>query len=502
MNPQQIRNDDLDIIRRDNQAEWGEADWTLLDDRRGDLPEFPLNVFSDDLREFLGRAAIGAGVTIGHVVVPLLSIASGLVGNSRRVKASPAWVEPLAIWVALVGNSGTGKTPGIGVTTSALVSIDRNRKEMIGALERKHETKVETAKAAHKKWLREVDDATEAGTPPPSMPPEAVKVPPFVTPRLYVSTSTIEKIAPLIRARPAGLVLIADELAGLFSTMSRYSNGSDREFWLEAWNGKPYRVERVGNTAVDLDHLLVGIVGGFQPDKVSRAFDGDNDGFYARFCFAWPDEPPYRPLSQEIEAVTPELVNALSRLIRLSEPTEDVFVPRDLPLTRDASDTFEQFRERLHGQKVGLDGREREWWSKGATQVLRLAGTIALLEWAWSAEAAELVEIGNPSMEAAITIWSEFFWPHSRACLRQVGLTKTQADARRVLLWCKRERVDEIRVLEARRDALGQTLDAKQTEDLLDTLTNRGWLRKCTTQTRGRPLHRWTVNPILNAGIQ
>jgi hypothetical protein len=39
------------------------------------------------------------------------------------------------------------------------------------------------------------------------------------------------------------MLFIGDELAGLFLNMSRYSNGSDREFWLEAWNGGCFTVE-------------------------------------------------------------------------------------------------------------------------------------------------------------------------------------------------------------------------------------------------------------------
>ena len=175
-----------------------------------------------------------------------------------------------------------------------------------------------------------------------------------------------------------------------------------------------------------------------------------------------------------------------------------VFVPKTLPLSVEAAETFEQFRQTLHEGKQSLDGREREWWSKGATQVLRLAGTLALLEWAWSGETADLTEIGNPSVEAALDIWATYFWPHSRACLRQVGQTKETANARRVLRWCKREKITEIGVENARREALGKTLDARQTEDLLDTLMKRGWLKKTTTQTKGRPRHRWEVNPALH----
>ena len=498
-----LHRDDLRVIINDNAAEWGQPDWSILDTRRGNLPDFPADIFTDRLRAYLERAAAGAGVTVAHVAVPLLAISSGLVGCSRMVQASTSWREPIALWAVVVGSSGAGKTPGISVTTAALTSIEKDRRSRISELERRHQTKTEAAKAAHKKWMRAVDKATDAGAPPPLMPPEAAKVPPFVAPRLYVSNATIERIAQLIQARPSGLTIIVDELAGLFSNMARYSNGSDREFWLEAWNGKPYRVERVGSNAIDLDHLLVGMIGGLQPDKVNRAFDTDDDGFYARLCFAWPPEADYRPLTNDVDVVEPDLVNALSRLIRLSETGEDdVFVPRSLPLSPEAADAFEAFRKSLHDGKQDLEGRERECWAKGATHVLRLAGTIALLEWAWSGEQAELVEIGAPSLNAAIELWSKYLWPHSRACLRQIAQSRGKAAAARILRWCKRHARDEIGIEDARRDALAQSLDAKQTEEVLDALTKRGWLKKITTQrARGRPTHRWGVNPMLQYDI-
>ena len=71
---------------------------------------------------------------------------------------------------------------------------------------------------------------------------------------------------------PLRAMIIADELAGLFLNMSRYSNGSDREFWLEAWNGKHFIVERMGRRSVAIDHLLIGITGGLQPISLSDRF--------------------------------------------------------------------------------------------------------------------------------------------------------------------------------------------------------------------------------------
>jgi hypothetical protein len=480
-------------------AEWGEPDWSILDDRRGTLPEFPAAVLAPEVRDYIDRASPGAGVTFAHVAVPLLSIASGIIGTARRVQPSRGWSEPLSIWSALVGFSGTGKTPGIGVTKRALTEIERNRKERLSALEREHETRAEAAKAAHKKWLKEVEEAMDAGQPAPPMPASACKLGSFVIPRLYVTDSTIERIAVLLEARPAGLQVIADELAGLFANMNRYSSGSDREFWLEAWNGRSHTVERMGRPPVCLDHLLVGITGGLQPDKLARAFEGDDDGMYARICFAWPSEPGYRRLSNDVGEVEPDLINALGKLTRLGDPEGDgIFAPQTVPLAFSAIERFEKFRLFLHAEKERLDGREREWWAKGASQVLRLAGTIAFLSWAWSDRHSEPNDVDETSVDAAIAIWWDYFWPHSKAALRQIGASRSHSHGRRALLWIRANQKADVSLMDIRRDALGQRLDAQQTEALMEVLARANWVKRHTKQTGGRPSQRWGVNPALH----
>lgn len=499
MNIEMMSNADLDrlAIRVDLQREWDDPDWSLLDDRRGTLPEFPENVLAPAVRDYVQRAADGAGVTFAHVAVPLLSIASGLVGASRRVQASRSFIQPLSFWCAVVGFSGTGKTPGIGVSTRALVEIERLQRDKVAELQREHETKIEAAKVAQKQWLAAVEEAVAAGMPAPPKPAEATKVGAFVRPRLYVSDVTIERVAVLLQARPAGLSIIVDELAGLFANMNRYTQGSDREFWLEAWNGTPYSVERMGREPIVLDRLLVSVTGGFQPDKLARAFDGDNDGMYARMCFAWPSEPGYRPLSDEVAEVEPEIVNAMVKLLGLSEAdAEGVFAPRSIPLSVDASITFETFRHFLHETKPSLDEREAEWWAKGAAQVLRISGTVALLEWAWGV-GGEPQDIRESHIKCAIELWRDYFWPHSRAALRQMGSNKRRSVERRVLLWIRKHCKEQISIKDVRREALAHGLDAAETERLLDSLASSGWLKKRTAKTGGRPAHRWDVNPLL-----
>jgi hypothetical protein len=52
-----------------------------------------------------------------------------------------------------------------------------------------------------------------------------------------------------------------------------------------------------------------------------------------------------------------------------------------------------------------------------------------------------------------------------------------------------------------RRDALGQRLDAEETQRLIDGLEKWGWLRETTVMTgaKGKPARRWVVNPKLHA---
>src|SRR6516225_8817227 len=485
--------------RKAETGTWEEPDWTLLDDRRGDLPDFPVEALAPSLRGWLLRAAGGAGVTPAHVAAPLLGVASSIIGTGRLARACRSWSEPLTMWVAVIGFSGTGKTPGLDVTRRVLSVIERGRKEKIAELQREHDTRAQKAKAERKKWEKAVADAVEAKLPAPPKPADATEPGPFVGPRLSLSDSTIERLAVLLEARPQGLAFVADELARLFLNMRRYSNGQDNEFWLEAWNGKNFVVERQGRPPVVLEYLLVGVIGSFQPDKLARAFEGDDDGMYARFCFAWPEEPAHRPVSNEVSEVEPDIQNALTRIVDLPSEEDGVFAPRTVDLSAEALAAFETFRTFLAQLEPDLDGRERESVAKGGTHVLRLSGALAYLDWAMLG-GTEPQSLGEQYVEAAVRLWREYFWPHSRAVLRQIGLTEKHTNARRALCWIRTNQKPEVSLLDIRREALGRRLDAEQTRTLLDGLVRAGWLKLVTTKTDGRAIHRWHVNPLLFSG--
>ena len=155
---------------------------------------------------------------------------------------------------------------------------------------------------------------------------------------------------------------------------------------------------------------------------------------YGRFLFSWPLAPEYRPLTNDVAEVEPELVNALTALIRLpSEDVDGAFAPQNVWLSPEAVAVFEEFRQWHDKAKRGLDGRERHWFAKGENHVLRLAGVLAYMAWAIGlgtgsgldgiTAALEPKTIAKEFMTDAIRLWREFFWPHARAAMRQIGLS-------------------------------------------------------------------------------
>src|SRR5262249_20642218 len=109
--------------------------------------------------------------------------------------------------------------------------------------------------------------------------------------------------------------------------------------------------------------------------------------------------------------------------------------------------------------------------------------------------------IGEQYVEAAVQLWGDYFWPHSRAALRQIGLTEKHNNARRALCWIRANQKTEVSLLDIRREALGRRLDAEQTRSLLDGLVRAGWLKLVTAKTAGQPMRRCHVIIPLFSGV-
>ena len=120
----------------------------------------------------------------------------------------------------------------------------------------------------------------------------------------------------LLAAHDKGLLFFRDELAGWFGGFGRYSGtGADRAFWIEAYGGRQFTIDRVKHPLpIVIPRLSVGVLGGVQPDRLADLLRGPDDGLQARFLWLWPDKvPPRRPRR------SPDTEAALEAFRRLAE---------------------------------------------------------------------------------------------------------------------------------------------------------------------------------------
>jgi hypothetical protein len=89
----------------------------------------------------LERAAYGAGVRTDHVAIPLLGVASSLIGTARRVRASSSWTEPMTLWTCLIGVSGERKTSAILVPKRALDLIEKDNEPAVDKMRHAHQAR-------------------------------------------------------------------------------------------------------------------------------------------------------------------------------------------------------------------------------------------------------------------------------------------------------------------------------------------------------------------------
>ena len=228
--------------------EWGEPDPRFL---RADLPPPPepplLDVLGAKWAAWLTRAADAKAAPPDYVLAGLLASAGALIGNTRWVAPWSGWAEPPIIWAMVIGAPSANKSPGLDAILSPLKQVERALRLQAATELSAWAEKAEIAKLAESTWKEAAKEALKGGKEPPAKPPAATPGPEPFTPRLSVADSTVERLAVILSRQPRGTLLARDELAGWLHGMTRYSNGgSDRPFWLEAYGGRSFTVERMG----------------------------------------------------------------------------------------------------------------------------------------------------------------------------------------------------------------------------------------------------------------
>lgn len=107
-------------------AAWPAVDGDLLDERRAAVPAFPLELLPQPWPAWVSAAARSADAPPDYVAQAALATAAGLSGTRVRICVSQGWVEPLKLWLAVVGASSTGKSPALAQVERLVTALERD----------------------------------------------------------------------------------------------------------------------------------------------------------------------------------------------------------------------------------------------------------------------------------------------------------------------------------------------------------------------------------------
>jgi hypothetical protein len=242
--------------------------------------EFPTGAMPAACQALIREAAESIGCPPEFVALPMLSVLGSAIGPSRMVELKRNWTENAVIFGCVIGDPASKKTPAAKVATRPAKELQKKLKYQYR--EEYDEYELDLAEyEVDKKKCRQQDIAA----PRPPKPP--------VMERTVVDDTTVEALCRVQQDSPRGVLVGKDELAGWLRGMDQYKaggKGSDRQFWLSAWNSDPITVDRKGDPeALMVSEPFVGICGGIQPEVLYDLNQGPEDGMLDRFLVAYPD---------------------------------------------------------------------------------------------------------------------------------------------------------------------------------------------------------------------
>jgi hypothetical protein len=209
------------------------------------------------------QGAVAQGVDPALFAVPLLPILAGSIGATRVVRVKRQYAEPCVIWSAIVGCSGTGKSPPMDLLLEPL----REQDGIHAAEQQRQVADYELAKDEWERDRRRQKDHKHAPSRPRPLPP------PIKT--CTTNDVTMEALILRLVDNPRGILMAVDELSGWVGSFDSYRAGgkSDEPKWLSIHGARPIRVDRkAGDRPVlRVPRAAVSVMGSIQPGVARRS---------------------------------------------------------------------------------------------------------------------------------------------------------------------------------------------------------------------------------------
>ena len=260
---------------------------------------FPVSTLPEPLRGFVEASALSLSVHPEWLVIPILCSIGSAWGGGIQIK--PGHVEPAVLWFAGIGPPSSAKSPSLKASLEPVRRLDSD-------LHKKRE-------AAFEEYRRDCDRFVSRQKKEFAERPAKPSVP-----QILLGSVTAEAAVLVCESNHRIPLLHTDELSGFFNSFNSYRSGkgADCEFWLSAFSGHPFSVNRVSRDPVHLPSLKISIAG-FTTHSGFRACLGEGleslitRGMLGRFIVS---APPHRERTYSEAEVDERLIGKVEALIR------------------------------------------------------------------------------------------------------------------------------------------------------------------------------------------
>jgi DNA polymerase-1 len=457
---------------------------------------FPTGALPEPVGKFVRECAAALVVDPALIALPALSAAAAAIGATRTIRLKRGWCEPCIIWSAVVGESGTLKTPAYRHAVNFLFERDDHLAAEFKIAE--EEYRRETAE--YRRKVKDDTAADERGDPP--TPP--------VQRRVAGIDMTIESLAEILEDNPRGLLVARDELAAWLGSFSRYRDkgGTDLYHWNSIFNAGPLALDRRTGPRkhVRVPRAVVSIAGGVQPGVLRRVLTPEflESGLIARLVLAMPPKAIKTWSTVEVHPDTEKAYHgALEKLLALEFATRGgEKVPHALRLSPDGQDAWIRFYTEWAHEQFAAEGELASALSK----LEGYAARFALLHHVVSHIGLDSDDTAHPigvrSVEAGV-ILCRWFADEARRVYTILSESEDECAARR-LVELIRARGGRVTVRALQRANNRKYPDAGLATAALEALAGAGlgsWTREDPGPKGGKPVAWFVLNPCTTHDI-
>jgi hypothetical protein len=319
-----------------------------------------------------------------------------------------------------------------------------------------------------------------------------------------VSDTTIEKLGEVLADCPRGTFLARDELGAWLSSFQRYkgkAGGSDLHHWLEAFHGRPWKIDRKtgARTTLYVPRAAVSITGGLTPGILASVVSQEflDAGLAARLLMAMPPRVPKRWTEIAVDLGTEDVYDWLLGTLLALEPDEDSqgeLAPVKLYLTPEGQAAWVQFYNRWAQEQAAAEGDLAASFSKLEGYGARLALIHHVVRQVMLPGNPLGEEVGPESVRAGAAL-ARWFGMEARRIYGLLSESQEERETRRLTGFIC-DRGNQITVKELQRSNSRRWRTATEAENALNGLVELGvgkWAEKSPGPQGGRPTRVFTL---------